>query len=201
MQTDKKNALSYDSPEYIIRQKRLLLQKNGNTFFHAHQKPFHPIPSLKSTKFIHTDMKFGISKDSPFHNSYTEYNPLTPQMFRSKVPMPSFIKESLSSMPRYRPAQEINGKINKDNLFMRMLNSSSSKDLTLKDSFASKENLDNLCSNTKADSFQGYKNRLFDYKRSFSSCTHFARRFSDSGYADLLVIEKAPLKLLSLQLI
>jgi hypothetical protein len=199
MQTDKKNALSYDSPEYIIRQRRLLLQQNGNTFFHAHQKPSHPIPSIKSTKFIHTDMKFGISKDSPFHNSYTEYNPLTPQMFRSKVPIPSFVRESLSSMPRYKLVQETNGKIKKDNLFMRMLNSSSSKDLTLKDSFASKENLDNLCSNTKADTFQGYKCRLFDYKRSFSSCTHLSRRLSDGGYNLLLAIEKALQKLLSPQ--
>ena len=170
MQTDRKNAISYDSPNYITRPKLLLLQKNGNTFFSSQQLTHHPIPSVKPIKLVHTDLKFGISKDSPFSGMYTQIHPLTPSIFKNRRPLFQ-PRASLSNFAKGCTLRQQPQILKKDGLFMRMQSCSSPRDSTVVDSFVYRENIDNLCSNTHPEELNGFRCKLFDYKRSYSSCS------------------------------
>ena len=71
MKTFKKSAVSHDNPEYLIRNKNILLHKNGNTYFSSIDRNKYVLPTLKSAKTIDKECKFGLSKDSPFHSRHT----------------------------------------------------------------------------------------------------------------------------------
>jgi len=84
MQTDKKNAISYDSPISLAKAPYLLLQERGTTFFHSDQRIYHPLPSIKH-KPVHFNYRFGLSQDSPFHTKYSITNELTQQRPMKKL--------------------------------------------------------------------------------------------------------------------
>jgi hypothetical protein len=146
MQTDKKNALSWDNPEYITKPKVLLLQKNGNQFFQSYNKAIHQLPKQRSSKYIITNLKYGLSKDSPFHSKYTEMHKLTPAIFmdepnvRSKN-MTNLWKTTNQSPPShmYQQAQPIRYR-----LFSKLLNRSASREECLKVSLMEQQSQKNL---------------------------------------------------------
>ena len=134
MQTDKKNALAYDSPTYIIRSKILLLQKEGKEFFKSSQIIHYPLPIYKPNKLVHVDYKFGLSNDSPFNTRYSSVHPLTPTIFRkTEHSFADSLRTPLHNFSKGCSTKQLSP--NKDGLFMRMLNHSSSREVTMKDSF------------------------------------------------------------------
>jgi len=169
MLTDKKNALSFDSPDYIIRPKMLLLQKQGNQFFLSSQKHHHPVPEIKPTKTVITNYKFGLSKDSPFHNKYSEMHKLTPQLFRVHVEkakknhhfnIRQLTKQAHGSektfcnlLTKYQPPERYD-------LFKNMLNHSVSKEKCRKASFLNKEDHSILETNAKTYNCDEYLGKI-----------------------------------------
>ena len=75
MRTYKSCASSYDNPDYLIRNKYLLLQKEGRCMFPLAERRNHNLPEHRSLARINKEPKFGISKDSPWENKHTIINP------------------------------------------------------------------------------------------------------------------------------
>ena len=139
MQTSKKNALSYDSTIQLTKMPYLLLQKGGSTFFQAIQRNNFTIPVVASRK-INTNYKFGLSKDSPFLNKYTECHALTSSLFCDRE--------------------------QKHKYFKRMLTSTADKTTLVKDSF-SRSSVNDLTLNLRRNS-QCVIDKLNLYKRTLS---------------------------------
>ena len=81
MRTFKRCAVSHDNPDYLLRNKFVLLHKNGNTYFNAADRAAFPIPKPKPLKVVNVDARFGMSKDSPHLARYSTVNPNTPSLF------------------------------------------------------------------------------------------------------------------------
>jgi hypothetical protein len=81
MQTDKKNAISYDQPKYLLGNQYSLLQKNQRNFFYSRDKNHHPIKMESPAKTPNKNMKYGLSKDSPFLSKFSQIHRLTPSLF------------------------------------------------------------------------------------------------------------------------
>ena len=75
----KRNALCTDWPEYLTKDNTLMINHKGEMALNKHSKTntkFKDMADLR-VKGIKTHLKFGMSKDSPFLNGYTEKHPGT----------------------------------------------------------------------------------------------------------------------------
>jgi hypothetical protein len=87
MRTFRKSAVSRDNPEYLIRNKYMLLHQDGNKYFNAADRQAHIIPTIKPLTCINLEARFGLSKDSPYHTKYTWVNKGTSSVFNLESPL------------------------------------------------------------------------------------------------------------------
>ena len=157
MQTDKKNALAWDSPDYIIRPKALLLQKDGNKFFYSCDKDYFPLPLTHQSKSIVVSYKYGMSRDTPFHTQYTEHNMLTPSIFGDEI---LFKSKNAHSMWHTQQESPKSNPMRKFKLFSRMLDRSASREELIRSSVVSDNKYRELLTSSKAKQFDDLNHNM-----------------------------------------
>ena len=81
MRTFKKCAVSHDNPDYLIRNKFIILHKNAKVYFPSEQRAAYPITMPRPLKTINVEQKFGMSRDTPCATQYSPINMRTPALF------------------------------------------------------------------------------------------------------------------------
>ena len=74
MKTFKKSAVSNDNPEYLLRNKFMLLHQNATSYFPSSERSSHKIALPKLGRVVNIDAKFGMSEDSPHIAKYSVVN-------------------------------------------------------------------------------------------------------------------------------
>ncbi|CAI2367421.1 unnamed protein product [Moneuplotes crassus] len=84
---NKRNTISIEWPEYMSSNPHLVVMDNEKKYYTKGKinKLIKEEKTHKYTKNQNTNLKFGISKDSPFVNEYTEYHRLTKNLFHPSL--------------------------------------------------------------------------------------------------------------------
>jgi len=109
MQTSKKNSASIEQPDYLIRNRHLLLNTNGNSFYYRNDQNFKALSSIKEkpTRNISPELKFGVSTDFPIlpslntlvNHSQTKSLYTSKTQERSRVHIDRFTGKSFTITP------------------------------------------------------------------------------------------------------
>ena len=100
MRTFRSCAVSYDNPDYIIRNKYVLLHKDGREYFQSKERFEHPVVLPKPLKRTITEVKFGMSRDYPHTTKYTKINYNTPSLYEAENHKYNL---SVNKVPRFSP--------------------------------------------------------------------------------------------------
>ena len=73
-----KNTICVEWPDYLVKNKNIVLRDEKNVMtLRAERDLSKEQPQKRVEKTINTNYKFGLSKDTPFENKYTELSSLT----------------------------------------------------------------------------------------------------------------------------
>ncbi len=104
----KRNAISHQMPEYMIRNPSYVLRdENDNLFQRGEQKKLNPpINELPAGgKQIKANQRFGISKDSPFDSAYTQFHSSTKAIYNGV----QWIKDNAHKLTNIYQNKTVNG--------------------------------------------------------------------------------------------
>ena len=162
MQTAKKNAVSYDLPDYLIRNKNLMLQKDGGkAYFLSKERSLHPITPTKPIKNLNPEYTTGTSQDFTLSTNYGLRHGLTSSLFEKETPstkimrasnnhisIKDYIRKSENNSDKYikliRSKTPSFSRGGRTPLFKKYLNRSTSKERQMNNSFMNQANLPRL---------------------------------------------------------
>ena len=181
MRTYKSCAASHDNPDYLIRNKFTLLQKDGNKFFSSGNRYQYKLPVDKPIRTIYKEVKLGLSRDSPYITRLSYVHPSTTSLLKGFTPRDRGSIQKLSQIQSHTLLQECERKSKGDsycfnklmrsntpmkrphNMFTLMLRRASSKEVMIKQSLLDPYNIRALQASVLREKDSPYKQKLLAF--------------------------------------
>ncbi len=214
MRSFKRNAVSRDSPDYLIRNKNILLQTGGNCFFMSAERARHPLPQLRTFKTIRKESKFGMSRDSPFlslhsyiraasssifDDPYLTLHPGDRTRLQPNIHLKECLKRAKTDTSKFNHMMRMDTPMQQSpkKTFSLLMDSSAPYDQKVMESFLNPYNLYKLNASISGAGFDRmeprtdlpYRRKLIEYTTQLSRSTlskdGTRRKMHSTSYADL----------------